>query len=71
MERGVGAILSGHTHVPFNEHRSVGFRSAQMIGAGTLSTRLRNGAPASYNALSYESGDNAIAVETRIVGAPV
>ena len=42
-----------------------------MIGAGTLSTRLRHGAPASYNALSYQSGDNAIAVETRIVGEAV
>jgi hypothetical protein len=39
-----------------------------MIGAGTLSTRLRHATPASYNALSYASGDNAIAVETRIVG---
>lgn len=66
--RGVDAILSGHTHVPFNEHRSVGFHAAQMIGAGTLSTRLRHGAPASYNALDYAHGDNAISVETRIVG---
>ncbi len=68
VEGGARAILSGHTHVPFNEHIDVGIRSAQTIGAGTLSTRLRHGAPASYNALSYESGDNAIAVETRIVG---
>lgn len=67
---GVNAILSGHTHVPFNEHRAIGLRSAQMIGAGTLSTRLRGGAPASYNALSYACGDNAIAVESRIVGGP-
>ena len=71
VDRGMNAIMSGHTHVPFNEHLSVGFRSAQMIGAGTLSTRLRHGAPASYNALSYERGDNAIAVETRIVGEAV
>lgn len=67
---GVNAILSGHTHIPFNEHRSLGFRAAQTIGAGTLSTRLRQGVPASYNALSYAGGDNAIAVETRIVGSP-
>ncbi|MEM7689495.1 MAG: metallophosphoesterase [Pseudomonadota bacterium] len=67
IERGAQAVLSGHTHVPFSEHRAIGFRSAQVIGAGTLSTRLR-GAPASYNALSYQRGDNAIAVDTRIVG---
>ncbi|MEL7318548.1 MAG: metallophosphoesterase [Pseudomonadota bacterium] len=70
VESGVSAILSGHTHVPFNEHREISLRSAQVIGAGTLSTRLRHGAPASYNALTYTSGDNQIAVETRVVEGP-
>lgn len=67
-QAGVNAVLSGHIHVPFNEHRSLGTCAAQMVGAGTLSTRLRHGVPASYNALVYASGDNALSVDTRIVG---
>lgn len=65
---GMDAVLSGHIHKPFNEHRASGERSAQAIGAGTLSKRLRDGVPASYNALSYARGDNEVGVETRIVG---
>ena len=67
-QAGMDAILTGHIHKPFNEHRVVGERSAQVIGAGTLSKRLRDGVPASYNALTYSRGDNEIAVDTRVVG---
>ncbi|WP_394730278.1 metallophosphoesterase family protein [Altererythrobacter sp. GH1-8] len=66
-ERGVNAILSGHIHNPFNEVRAAGRREVQVIGAGTLSTRLRNGAPPSYNVLTCRKGAG-IEVETRIIG---
>ncbi len=65
IDHGMSAILTGHLHKPFNEHRQLGNKAAQVIGAGTLSTRLRGGAPPSYNALSYEPGANAIAVKER------
>lgn len=78
IEHGADAIMSGHIHRPFNELRSGSLAKpsagqAQVIGAGTLSTRLRHGAPPSYNALSCErgfSGPNKIAVETRIIPLP-
>ena len=49
---GASAVLSGHVHFPFHQTRARGNRSMQMIGAGTLSTRLRKGAPPSYNVLT-------------------
>lgn len=68
VDHGVDAVMSGHIHTPFNEQRPGGVGSAQVIGAGTLSTRLRHGAPPSYNVLTCGgdglSGD-AIAVELR------
>ena len=67
-EAGMDAVLTGHIHKPFNDRHTLGDRSAQVIGAGTLSKRLRDGVPASYNALTYQRGDNEIAVDTRIVG---
>ena len=69
IEAGMDAILTGHIHKPFNDHHTAGERSVQVIGAGTLSTRLRDGVPASFNALSYRRGDNEIVVDTRTVGA--
>ena len=68
-DHGADAVLTGHIHTPFNEHRSAGRGRVQVIGAGTLSTRLRHGAPASYNVLTCpppQTGDSApILVETR------
>ena len=54
VEAGIDAVLSGHIHTPFNEYRRCdqGEGGAQVIGAGTLSTRLRHGAPPSYNVLT-------------------
>jgi len=68
VDHGMDAILTGHIHIPFNEHRPGrgGTGSAQVIGAGTLSTRLRHGAPASYNVLTCDRLADEIAVETRI-----
>ncbi|MEM6857141.1 MAG: metallophosphoesterase [Pseudomonadota bacterium] len=69
VEHGMDAIMTGHIHKPFYEHRPASHRAAQVIGAGTLSTRLRHGAPPSYNVLTVEGSQNAIMVETRVVSA--
>ncbi|MEL7444752.1 MAG: metallophosphoesterase [Pseudomonadota bacterium] len=65
---GMDAIMTGHIHRPFNEGRPGPERSAQVIGAGTLSTRLRHGAPPSYNVLTCNRKTTEVAVELRIVG---
>lgn len=64
---GADAVLSGHVHVPFDEVRSRGGNAARMIGAGTLSTRLRHGAPPSYRLITCERG-GAISSELRVIG---
>ncbi|MEL7187951.1 MAG: metallophosphoesterase [Pseudomonadota bacterium] len=51
---GAHAMLTGHVHVPFDRLRQVGRRSMRMIGAGTLSTRLRHGAPPSYQVITCD-----------------
>ncbi len=62
------AIISGHVHRPFDEIRHHGENSLRMIGAGTLSTRLRHGEPASYQMLTIERG-GAIRVDLTRLGA--
>ncbi len=64
---GAHAVMSGHIHTPFDELREHAGQSLRMIGAGTLSTRLRRGAPPSYKVLTCEPG-GVIAVETRALG---
>lgn len=59
---GATAILSGHVHVPFDQQRERDGQTMRMIGAGTLSRRLRGAAP-SYNVLNIANGT--IAVEPR------
>lgn len=61
---GADAILTGHVHHPFDERREIGGHSMRMIGAGTLSTRLRHGAPPSYRVIECTRGGE-IAVELR------
>ena len=51
---GADCILSGHVHVLFDQHRTRGGHCARMIGAGTLSTRLR-GAPPGWNLLTFDA----------------
>ncbi|NBC88994.1 MAG: metallophosphoesterase [Alphaproteobacteria bacterium] len=53
---GAQAVMSGHVHIPFDDVRERGGRAMRMIGAGTLSTRLRDGAPPSYRVLRCERG---------------
>jgi len=66
---GAHAVLSGHVHVPFDEVRARAGHSARMIGAGTLSTRLRHGAPASWRVITCAPG-GVIDSELRLVTAP-
>jgi 3',5'-cyclic AMP phosphodiesterase CpdA len=63
---GADAIVTGHVHVPFDQRRERGGRGLRMIGAGTLSTRLRDGAPPSYRVLRCERG-GLIESELRVV----
>lgn len=65
---GAATVLSGHIHQPFDMVRSRGNNAMRMIGAGTLSTRLR-GAPPSYNVLRI-GADGAIAIERRDFTGP-
>ncbi len=60
---GAHAILSGHVHVPFDQQRERGGHSARMIGTGTLSTRLRHGAPASWREITCAPGG---VIQTRL-----
>jgi len=53
---GADAALSGHVHVPIDEARERGGHAMRMIGAGTLSTRLRHGAPPSYRVVTCRRG---------------
>lgn len=60
---GADAVLTGHVHYPFDMERSRGNHAMRMIGAGTLSTRLR-GAEPSYNVVRISAGGT-IATEQR------
>ena len=62
---GVDAVLSGHVHNPFDEKRTAHGATMRMIGAGTLSTRLRHGAPPSWRVLECGRGGQ-VEVELRI-----
>lgn len=55
-EAGAEAVMSGHVHVPFDLTRSRGNRAMRMIGAGTLSTRLRGAMP-SWNLVTIAEGN--------------
>lgn len=61
-QRGVLAVLSGHVHDAFDLKRETPNGPVRMIGAGTLSQRLRS-SPPSFNELRLEDG--AIAVTVR------
>lgn len=61
-ERGVAAVLSGHVHDPFDLVAETANGPLRMIGAGTLSKRIRS-TPASYNQLTVTA--DAIEVQVR------
>ncbi|MBV7265566.1 metallophosphoesterase family protein [Erythrobacter ani] len=60
---GADVIVSGHVHVPFDEVRERDGHSMRMLGTGTLSTRLRHGAPPSYRVITCKQGGD---VETEL-----
>lgn len=59
--RNVLGVLSGHVHDPFDISEKTDRGSVRMIGAGTLSHRLRS-TPASFNMLTWEDGDLSVEV---------
>lgn len=59
---GVDAVLTGHVHDAFDLRKETAGGPIRMIGAGTLSKRLRS-TPPSFNILTIEDG--AIDVEVR------
>ncbi len=65
---GADAVLSGHVHVPFDQHRTIGGTGMRMIGTGTLSTRLRHDSPACWRVIDCEPG-GVITTELRLTGA--
>ena len=59
--RGVEAVLTGHVHDPFDLVADTANGPLRMIGAGTLSKRIRS-TPASYNELTVTDGGIAVTV---------
>ncbi|QQN75397.1 metallophosphoesterase [Croceicoccus sp. YJ47] len=55
-KRGVLAVLSGHVHDAFDLVQDTDAGPVRMIGAGTLSQRLRS-TPPSFNELRYNGGE--------------
>lgn len=64
---GASAVLSGHVHDPFDVEHRVGDRRVRMIGAGTLSERVRASRP-SFNEIRVTDG--AFETIARVMGAP-
>lgn len=60
---GADAVLSGHVHDPFDKRFTVGNRSVRLIGAGTLSERVRATRP-SFNELTVDAGRLDVRVRT-------
>jgi len=52
-ESGAHAVLTGHVHDPFDIEHQVGGRTVRLIGAGTLSERVRS-QPPSFNEITVE-----------------
>lgn len=64
-KRGVAAVLTGHVHDAFDLVKTTPAGPIRMIGAGTLSQRIRS-TPPSFNDLTVGSGG--IAVQVRNLG---
>ena len=61
---GVAAVLSGHVHDPFDLQRTIAGHTIRLIGAGTLSERLRGSRP-SFNEIVV--ADGALSVSPRMM----
>lgn len=55
-EAGAHGVLSGHVHDPFDMQIDAGGRPIRIIGAGTLSERVR-ATPPSFNRLDWSEGE--------------
>ncbi|MGH6651533.1 MAG: metallophosphoesterase family protein [Sphingopyxis sp.] len=64
--RGVAAVLTGHVHDAFDLTKETRDGPIRMIGAGTLSRRVRS-TPPSFNEIRLNAGD--IMVRVRNIGA--
>lgn len=64
---GANAVLSGHVHDPFDLVRQLGDRSIRLIGAGTLSERVRS-SPPSFNLLTIRNHQLEVTVRSMPVG---
>ncbi|SOB78699.1 3',5'-cyclic AMP phosphodiesterase CpdA [Sphingomonas guangdongensis] len=62
-QAGADAVLSGHVHDPFDRVVEEGGRPVRMIGAGTLSSRVRESRP-SFNELRIDGRDLEVIVRT-------
>lgn len=62
-KRNVTAILSGHVHDPFDLTQETIHGPVRMVGAGTLSQRIRS-TPQSFNELTFDADGN-LRVEAR------
>jgi 3',5'-cyclic AMP phosphodiesterase CpdA len=62
-KRNITAVLSGHVHDPFDMQQETVNGPVRMIGAGTLSQRVRS-TPQSFNELRFEP-DGRLCVEAR------
>ena len=60
--QGATAVLSGHVHDPFDHVEMIDGRPIRLIGAGTLSERLRDTRPG-YNAIRIIPETHAMTVE--------
>lgn len=64
---GAQAVVSGHVHIPFDQLRAREGQSMRMLGAGTVSTRLRGVTP-SYQILTVTAASG-ISAERRTIAA--
>lgn len=60
---GADAVLSGHVHDPFDLVHQTAKGSIRMIGAGTLSERIRT-TPPSFNLLRLDAGGCTVTVQS-------
>lgn len=65
---GADAVLSGHVHDPFDVTAERAGRTLRMIGAGTLSRRVRS-TPASFNELRIEGRSLEVVVRRQMTMA--
>lgn len=64
-QAGAHAVLTGHVHDPFDVEQQVGARTVRLIGAGTLSERVR-AQPPSFNEITVRGAS--FSTQARFMG---